>query len=76
MFVHLVALNVLNWLSSALIRLHYSSKFMVTVQQLVLHLVNICSLVLKIKSRFLAGRSQFLAGRSRFLAGRSRFLAG
>ena len=49
---------------------------MVTVQKLVLHLVDICSLVQKTISRLVAGRSRFVAGRSRFAAGRSRFVAG
>ena len=41
---------------------------MVTVKKLVLYFVDICSLVQKTISRFLAGRSRFLAGRSRFVA--------
>ena len=49
---------------------------MITVQKLVLHLIDICSLVQKTKTRFQAGRSRFLTGRSRFLSGRPRFLAG
>ena len=61
MFVHLVALNVQNWLG--LIWLSYPIKYMVTVQKLVLHLVDVCSLVQRIKSRFLAGRSRFQTGR-------------
>ena len=43
---------------------------MVTVQELVLHLVDTCSLVQKIESLFVAGRSRFVAGRSQFVAGR------
>ena len=56
--------------------LPYQSKFMVTVQKLVLHLVYICSVVQNIESLFVAGRARFLAGRSRFAAVRSRFVAG
>ena len=57
-------------------RLPYPSKYMITVQKLVLHLIDICSLVQKTQTRFQAGRSRFLTGRSRFLSGRPRFLAG
>ena len=46
---------------------------MVTVQKLVLQLVDICSLVQQTISRFLAG---FVTGRSRFVTGWSYFVAG
>ena len=64
MFVHLVSLNVQNWsaLISHFLRLPYQSKYMVTVKKLVLHLVDICSLVQNIESRFATGWSRFVAG--------------
>ena len=49
---------------------------MVTVQKLDLHLVDICSLVQKKISRFVAERSRFVAERSQFVKGPSRFAAG
>ena len=49
---------------------------MVTVQILVLHLVDICSLVQKTISRSLAGWSRFVAGRSRCVAGRKNNKSG
>ena len=75
MFVHLFAVNVQNWLGSPLIShtlvwLPYQSKYMVTIKKIVLHLVDICSLVQNIESRFVAGRSRYVAWRSRFAAGR------
>ena len=78
MIVHLVALNVQNWLGLALLY-HYLSMGippkMVTVQKLVLHFVDILSLAQKIESRFMARWSRFVGGQSRFVAEWSRFVA-
>ena len=51
------------WYLITLVWLPYPNNYMVTVQQIVLHLVDICSLVKNRESGFLAGRSRFAAGR-------------
>ena len=45
---------------------------MVTVQKSVLHLVDICSLVQNIESRFVAERSRFVAGSEKNKSGAKR----